>query len=92
MFAYGSFAVMAAGWLAFAVALVGSRDTLDDVWSAVGELPFVLEVGAWLAGFPFLLGLAIWQASWDEALRLVAIGAVATAYLLMFLPRDREGD
>jgi hypothetical protein len=31
-------------------------------------------------GFPFLAGLAIWQAAWAEAVRLTAIAVVAVAY------------
>jgi hypothetical protein len=90
LFAYVSFAIMAGGWVAFLVALVASRQTLDDVWAAVRDLPLVLEAPVWLLGFPFLLGLAIWQASWDEALRLALIGVLAVGYTLMFLPRRRS--
>jgi hypothetical protein len=89
-FAYGSFALMVAGWLAFLVALVASRQTLDDVWSAVRDLPLAVELVVWLLGFPFLLGLAIWQASWDEAVRVVLIAIVGVAYVLMFVPRERK--
>jgi hypothetical protein len=86
--AYGWFAAMAAGWVAFFVALVGSRATLDDVWTAVRDLPIVPELVTWLLGFPFLLGLAIWQASWAEGVRLAVIAVIAAAYLFMFLPRE----
>jgi hypothetical protein len=58
VFASVSFAIMLAGWLAFAYALVVSREALADVW-------------------------------WSETARLIAIAAVALAYLLMFLPRER---
>jgi hypothetical protein len=88
VFAYGSFAVMVTGWLAFAYALVASQHTLADVWAWVVDLPLVLELAVWLVGFPFLLGLAIWDASWDETVRVVAIAGVAVAYSLMFLPRE----
>jgi hypothetical protein len=87
--ACGSFAVMVAGWLTFAYALIASQDTLADVWAWVVDLPIVLEVTVWLVGFPFLLGLAIWDASWDQTVRLVAMAVVAVAYVLMFVPRER---
>ena len=90
LFAYASFAIMAGGWIAFSVALVASPGTLDETWNAVRELPLALEGIAWLLGFPFLVGLAIWQASWDEAVRLLAIALVALAYTYMFVPRDRR--
>ena len=89
VFAYGSFAVMVAGWLAFAYALVASPGTLADVWTWVVDLPLVLELAVWLVGFPFLLGLAIWDGSWDETVRVAAITVVAVAYVLMFAPRER---
>jgi len=86
-FAHLSFAIMAGGWVAFLTALLTSPRTLDDLWSAVADLPLVLEGIAWVLGFPFLVGLAIWQASWAEVLRLVAIATLAVAYTFMFRPR-----
>jgi hypothetical protein len=44
----------------------------------------------WLLGFPFLIGLPIWQASWDEAVRLIVIAVLAVAYTSMFVPRARK--
>jgi len=38
-FAYASFAIMVGGWVAFAVALAASQQTLDDVWTSVRDLP-----------------------------------------------------
>ena len=88
LFAYGSFAIMLAGWVAFAYALIASRGALADVWEWVTGLPLIPELAVWLVGFPFLLGLAIWDASWSEPTRLVLIALVAAAYLLMFRPRE----
>lgn len=90
LFAFGSFAIMAVGWSAFAVALIASQQTLDDVWTAIRGLPLVVEGLVWLLGFPFLLGLLIWQASWDEGIRLTAIAILAIAYTYMFIPRQRN--
>ena len=89
LLAYASFAIMVGGWVAFAVALIASRQTLDDVWTSVRDLPLVVEGVIWLLGFPFLLGLAIWQA-WDEAVRLTVIALLAIAYTYMFVPRARK--
>jgi hypothetical protein len=89
-FADGSFAVMVGGWVVFFVALVASPQALDDAWTAVRELPLAAELAVWLLGFPFLLGLAIWHASWDELLRLAAVAVLAGAYTFMFLPRERS--
>ena len=90
LFAYASFAIMAGGWVAFAVALVASQHTLDDAWTSVRDLPLVVEGMVWLLGFPFLIGLAVWHASWDEAVRLTVIAVFALAYTYMFVPRARK--
>ena len=90
-FAYASFVIMVGGWVAFAVALLASQQTLDDVWTSVRDLPLVVEGVVWLLAFPFLIGLAIWQASWDEAVRLTIIAVLAVAYTYMFLPRADRG-
>jgi hypothetical protein len=81
---------MLGGWVAFAVALVASQHTLDDVWTTVRDLPLVAEGVVWLLGFPFLIGLAIWQTSWDQAVRLTVIAVLAVAYTYTFVPRVRK--
>ncbi len=43
LIAYVSFAIMAGGWLAFLVALIASQQTLDDAWTAVRDLPLLVE-------------------------------------------------
>jgi hypothetical protein len=80
---------MIGGWVAFAVALIASQQSLDDVWTSIRDLPLVVEGVVWLLGFPFLVGLAIWRASWDEAVRVILIGVLAVAYTYMFVPRSR---
>ena len=90
LFAYASWTIMVGGWVAFAVALVASEQTLDDVWTSVRDLPLIVEGVVWLLGFPFLIGLAIWQASWDQAVRLTVIAVLAVAYTYMFVPRVRR--
>ena len=87
LFGYVSFAIMAGGWVAFLIALIASPQTLDDVWAGVRDLPLVLEGIAWVLGFPFLAGLAIWETSWVEGLRLLTIAVLALAYTFMFRPR-----
>ena len=46
---------------------------------------FAIMLGGWVA---FLVGLAIWKASWDETVRLTAITALAVAYTYAFTPRE----
>jgi len=85
--AWVSLALIVAGWLAFAAALVASPAALDDVWRAVGDLPLVFELCVWIVAFPFMLALAIWRLSWPETARLIVIAVVASAYVFVFLPR-----
>lgn len=87
--AYGSFAIMLAGWVMFAYALIVSQDALADVWGWVTGLPLIPELAAWLVGFPFLLGLAIWESSWSDAARLILTAVVAGVYLFLFRPREQ---
>jgi hypothetical protein len=88
LFGYVSFSIMVGGWVAFLIALIVARQTLDDVWTAARDLPLALEALAWVLGFPFLVGLAIWNASWDEAVRLAAVAVLVVIYTYMFRPRE----
>jgi hypothetical protein len=36
------------------------------------------------------VGLAIWQAGWDEGTRVASIALLAIAYSVMFFPRQRD--
>ena len=44
LFAYASFAIMVGGWVAFALALLASQQTLEDIWASVRELPLLAEI------------------------------------------------
>ena len=90
LFAYASFAIMIGGWVVFAAALLASPQSLEDVWTSIRDLPLVAEAAVWLLWFPFLIGLAIWQASWPEPVRLTVIAVLAVAYTYMFVPRARQ--
>ena len=90
LLAYASFAIMIGGWVAFAAALLASPQSLEDVWTAIRDLPLLVEGVVWLLGFPFLIGLAIWQTSWEEPVRLTVIAVLAVAYTSMFVPRARK--
>jgi hypothetical protein len=82
--------IMAGGWIAFFAALIVSQQTLEDVWTAVRDLPLAVKGVVWLLAFPFLVGLAIWQASWEQPVRVVAVAVLAVSYTYMFMPRERR--
>jgi hypothetical protein len=63
---------------------------MSTVWTWVGDRPLLVEGVHWLLGFSFLLGLVIWQATWDEVVRPLAIAVLAGACTYMFVPRKRR--
>jgi hypothetical protein len=78
---------MITGWTLFAIALLVWQNTLDQTWATDRDLPLAFELVVWLLGFPFLLGLAIWAAGWDDTLRGTLLAVVVVGYTLMFVPR-----
>lgn len=89
--AYLWFTAMVAGWGAFFGLLVFSESTLGDLRADVAGLPLALEVLVWIAFFPYLLALTVWDASWAEWLRLVLVAAFAIFWSTAFFPRERDG-
>jgi hypothetical protein len=57
----------------------------------VRGLPLVLELGMWVLMLPWLLGLAVWQSSWDGWLRLLVVGGLALGWSLVSWPRSAAG-
>jgi hypothetical protein len=78
------FVLFALIWLAFGVALVWSRGSIDALWTWIRDLPWLLEGAVWLLFLPVVLGLWIWQTSWPLILRLVLIVGIAGWTLLVF--------
>ena len=87
-----AFTILAALWLAFAVALVASRSSLDATWRGVGALPLPVKGVVWLLTLPLMIGLGIWEGawrtrSWPVVVRLLVVAGLALATLNAFLPR-----
>jgi hypothetical protein len=79
-------------WLAFAVALVAARSSLDATWDGVAALPLPVKGIVWLLALPLMIGLAVWEGawrtrSWPMFARLLVIAALAVATLNTFFPR-----
>jgi hypothetical protein len=75
-------------WIAFAVALVFSPETLDSVWDWLGTLPLVGQVILWVLFLPLVVGLWIWHADWPLWVRLILIAMVAIGNIAAFSPRS----
>ena len=87
-----AFTILAALWFAFAVALVGSRSSLDATWRGVGALPLPVRGVVWLLTMPLMVGLAVWEGawrtrSWPVIVRLLVVAGLALATLNAFFPR-----
>jgi hypothetical protein len=77
--------LMVGMWIAFLIALFANR--LDDLWRWARDLPLPLELGLWLLTFPWILGTAIWESSWDAWLRVALVSAFAVGWTLVSVPR-----
>jgi hypothetical protein len=82
------FAWMIAMWLAFFALLFAGR--LDDLWSAIRDLPLVVEVVFWVLFLPWFLGMAVWTSSWPEWLRLVLVLVFAIGWTVISVPRGKK--
>jgi hypothetical protein len=81
------FAFMVGMWVALALVAVSRAETLDDIWSWVRDLPLVIEGIVWLLFLPWVLGLAVWESSWDGWLRLLIVSSIAIGWSVVSLPR-----
>jgi hypothetical protein len=87
-----AFAILAALWVAFAVALVASRSSLDAAWRGVGALSLPVKGAVWLLTLPVMVGLGVWEGawrtrSWPVIVRLFVVARLAWATLNAFFPR-----
>lgn len=91
MIGLAAFAVLAALWVAFGVALVVSQGSLDAVWAWLLGLPMALQVAVGLLLLPVVVGLWVWESGWPLALRLPLVAGLAIATLYVFFPRALLG-
>jgi hypothetical protein len=78
---------MEAMWIAFFGLLLAGE--LPDLYESVRDLPLAGEIVAWIAFFPWMLGMAVWTSSWSEAVRVLLVLSFAIAWSLIFVPRKR---
>jgi hypothetical protein len=84
------FVVFAIIWVAFGAALVFSQGSIDQVWAAIGSLPWPVQALAWLLLLPVMAGLWVWESSWPMLVRLTIVIGVAGWSLLIFLPKGLQ--
>ena len=74
-------------WVAFFVLL--SADRLDELWSAIRELPLLAEVGMWVMFLPWMLGTAVWTSSWPTVVRVLLVVCFAVGWTMASIPREK---
>ena len=80
------FVVVCTGvWIVFGWALVTRPVVLDRAWARVRGLPLVAKPVVWVALFPWLSGLAVWESRWGTArARRIAVALVALAFIVFW--------
>jgi hypothetical protein len=81
--------LMVATWSVFVTLLAVSPGTLDDAYHWLTGLPIVWEILMWIVVLPWALAYVVWEASWDQWLRILVVGLLAAAHLLLSAPRSR---
>lgn len=72
-------------WAAFFLLLFADR--LGELWSAIRDLPLLVEIGVWVAFLPWMLGTAVWTSSWPAAVRVVLVLCFAVCWTIVSIPR-----
>ena len=80
------FVVVCTGvWIAFGWALATRPSLLDRAWDSVHGLPLLAKPVVWVAFFPWLTGLAVWESHWGSArARRIAVTLVALAFIVFW--------
>ncbi|HEY7522330.1 MAG TPA: hypothetical protein VH720_01560 [Candidatus Limnocylindrales bacterium] len=85
------FGLFTALWVAFAVALVWSQGSLDQVWASIRGLPLIAQGLVWLLFLPVVAGLWVWETTWPLVVRVVLVGGLGFWNLYLFFPRTLLG-
>jgi len=82
--------LMVAMWSVFITLLVVSPETLDDAYDWLTGLPIVWEILMWIVLLPWALAYLVWESSWDQWLRVLALGLMAATHLILSAPRPKR--
>ena len=86
--AFAAFVVATVMWVAFAVALFVSPNSIDKVWQAFRDLPLIGQGVLGLLFLPVVAGLWIWETSWPYMVRLGLVAALGWWNIYIFFPRS----
>lgn len=73
-------------WAVFALALVVSQQSIDQVWTWFTDQSLLLQVPLGILFLPWVIGMWIWETSWPVVARGVLVGGIAWANLYSFFP------
>lgn len=82
--------LMVAMWSVFVTLLVVSPEALDNAYEWLTGLPIVWEVIMWIVLLPWALAYLVWESSWDQWLRVLVVGLMAAAHLILSAPRPKR--
>ena len=82
--------LMVATWSVFFTLLIVSPETLDDAYDWLTALPIVWEILMWIVLLPWALAYLVWESSWDQWLRILVVGLMAAAHLVLSAPRPKR--
>jgi hypothetical protein len=69
-------------WIVFGWALATRPAVLDRTWAGVRGLPLIAKPVVWVAFFPWLSGLAVWESNrGTPRARRIAVALVALAFI-----------
>jgi hypothetical protein len=72
-------------WMVFFALLFA--DQLDEIWRLVRDLPLVAEIVLWVLFLPWMLGMAVWTASWATWVRVALVACFAVGWTVVSIPR-----
>jgi len=77
-------------WSWFGIAMWAAPGTLIDVWEWAADLSMAFKVIVWVLGLPWMIGLAVWQSGWSEAVRAAVVAGLALVSIWSFYPNRRR--
>jgi hypothetical protein len=73
-------------WVVFALVLLLSQQSIDQVWAWFKDQTLLLQVPVGIMFLPWVIGMWIWESSWPFAARGLLVGGIAWANLYSFFP------
>lgn len=79
-------AVVGLLWIGFALAAWQEPELLTATWEWVEAFSASGEILAWVLGLPWMVGLAVWQGTWPDLVRVGLVAGLALASVWAVYP------